>query len=73
MHQATRHFVATLCHKACLNSKGDVVIPELHEKAHDETVKEAGIDVIVSRPGGLERWMIDVRRKECDNNCCGRH
>ena len=37
------------------------MIPELHERAHDGTVKEARMDVVVSRPGGLERWLIDVR------------
>ena len=39
----------------------EVAIFELHEKAHDGTVKEARMDVVLSRPGGLERWMIDVR------------
>ena len=37
------------------------MIPDMHERAHDGTVKEARMDVVVSRPGGLERWMIDVR------------
>ena len=37
------------------------MIIELHEKAHDRTVKEAHVGVVVSRLGGLERWMIDVR------------
>ena len=76
MHHAIRHCVANLCRKAGLNSEEEVVIPELHEKAHDGTVKEARMDVVVSRPGGLERWMIDVahlRRTECDSNCSGRH
>ena len=41
--------------------RGRVVIPELQEKAHDGTVTEARMDVVVWRPGGLERWMIDVR------------
>ena len=42
-------------------SEEEVVIPELHEKAHDGTVKEARMDDVVSRPRGLGRWMIDVR------------
>ena len=37
------------------------MIPELHEKAPNGTVKETRMDVVVSRPGNLERWMIDVR------------
>ena len=37
------------------------MIPELHERAHDGTVKETRMDVVVARLGGLERWMIDVR------------
>ena len=37
------------------------MIPELHEKAHDGSVKEARMDVVVSRPGGLERRMTDAR------------
>ena len=35
------------------------MIPELHERAHDGTAKEGRMDLV--RPGGLERWMIDVR------------
>ena len=61
VHHAIRHCVANMCRKAGLNSEEEVVIPELHEKAHDGTVKEARMDVVVWRPGGLERWMIDVR------------
>ena len=61
MHHAIRHCVANVCRKAGVNSEEEVVIPELHVKAHDGSVKEARMDVVVSRPGGLERWMIDVR------------
>ena len=45
VHHATRHCVANQCCKAGLNSEEEVVIPELHEKAHDGTVKEARMDV----------------------------
>ena len=37
------------------------MVPELHGKARDVTVKEARMHVVVSRLGNLERWMIDVR------------
>ena len=52
-HHAIRHCVANMRRKADLNSEEEVVIPELHEKAHDGTTKEARMDVVVSRPGGL--------------------
>ena len=61
MHHAIRRCVANLRRKAGLNSEEEVLFRELHEKAHDGTVKEARMDVVVSRPGSLERWMIDVR------------
>ena len=40
---------ATVLPKAGLNSEEEVVILELHEKAHDGTVKEARMDVVVPR------------------------
>ena len=61
VHHAVGRCVADMCRKAGLNSEEEVVILELHEKAHDGTVKEARMDAVVSRPGGLQRWMIDVR------------
>ena len=61
VHHAIRQCVANMCRKAGLNSEEEVVMPELHEKAHDGTLKEARVDVFASRLGGLERWMIDVR------------
>ena len=61
VHHAIRHCVANFCRKVGLNSEEEVVIPELHERAHDGTVKEARMDVVVWRPGGFERRMIDVR------------
>ena len=61
VHHAMRHCVANMCRKADPNPEEEVGIPELHEKAHDGTVKEAGMDVVVSRPGGLERWTFGVR------------
>ena len=64
VHHAIRHCVANLCRKAGLNSEEEVVIPESHEKAHDGTVKEARMDVVVWRRGGLERWMIDTRARK---------
>ena len=47
MHRAIRHCVANMCRRAGVNSEEEVVIPELHEKAHDATVKEARMDVVV--------------------------
>ena len=73
---AIRHCVANICRKAGLNSEEEVVIPGLHEKVQDGTVKEARMDVVVSRPGGLQRWTIDVRTvdgKVRDSKCSGRH
>ena len=60
MHHANRYSVANLCRKVGLNAEEEVAIRELHEKAHDGRVKEPRVDVVVSRPQGLERWMIDV-------------
>ena len=37
------------------------MIPELHERAHDGTVKEARMDVVVSRPG--RRLQVRGARK----------
>ena len=76
VHHAIRHCVANFCRKVGLNAEEEVVINELHERAHDGTVKEARMDVVVSRPGGLERWLIDVRT--LDGRCAtatalGRH
>ena len=61
LHHAIRHCVANICRKEGLNSEEEVVIPGLHEKVQDGTVKESRMDVVVSRPGGLQRWTIDVR------------
>ena len=67
LHHAIRHCVSNLCRKAGLNSEEAGAILELHEKAHDGTVKEARMDVVVSRLGGLERWMIDL--SSVDGKC----
>ena len=61
VHHAIRHCFANMCRKAGPNTEEEVGILELHEKAHDGTVKGAPMDVVVSRPRGLKRWMIDVR------------
>ena len=50
-----------------MNAEEEIVISELHEVAHDGSVKEASTDVQVSRLGGLEadrlahsRWLEAV-------------
>ena len=59
-HHAATHR-ADVCWRSGLDTTEETVIKKLHEIARDFSVTEARVDAVMARPGGLQRWLVDVR------------
>ena len=61
IHNAVGRRLAKCLRDAGLRADEEIVLPELHRISSGGAVVEGRMDIVVSRPGGLSRWLVDVR------------
>ena len=59
LHHALRRRLATSLRESGLRAEEEIVLPELSQVTRDG-VKEGRMDIVVTRPGGVSRYLIDI-------------
>ena len=59
LHHSLRRRLATSLRESGLRAEEEIVLPELSQIT-DDGVKEGRMDIVVTRPGGVSRYLIDV-------------
>ena len=70
VHNSLVRRLARCCEEAGLGADVEAVQPWLHQRRGDGSTLEARMDVVVSRPGGIQAYPVDVRTLDAEADGC---